>query len=123
MKLARKLTTPIITVFFALLFGLAFAIVGTGTISVASAEQTDVSRYYYNQLSGEQKELYKAMEEMDEKGIFKKGADYDLVESGHVTQAQLDAYANGSSHILNVFGVAAVAAIVTVILLKKRKAN
>lgn len=106
MKLARKLTTPIIMVFFALLFGLAFAIVGTGTISVASAEQTDVSRYYYNQLSGEQKELYKAMEEMDEKGIFKKGADYDLVESGHVTQAQLDAYANGSSHILDVLGAA-----------------
>ena len=106
MKLVKKLATPIIVACIALLIGLAFMIVGTGDTRVVSAEQTDVSRYYYSQLTNEQKEMYKAMEEMDSKGIFKKSADYDLVASGHVTQDQLDAYANGSSHILNVLGAA-----------------
>ena len=104
MKLAKRLTTPIIIACFAFLIGLVFAITDTQSSSVASAEQTDVSRYYYNQLTDEQKEMYKAMGEMDSKGVFKKGADYDLVASGHVTQDQLDAYANGSSHILDVLG-------------------
>ena len=74
----------------------------------ASADAgADVSHYFYNQLTEDvQKQFYKAMEAMNENGTFIAGEDYDLVENGHVTQAQLQAYAYGDYTLLNAMGAA-----------------
>ena len=73
-----------------LFLGLAFGFIDTNRKTVRAVEDTGVGHYFYNQLTDEQKEFYKATEQMNVQGIFKKDADYDPVTNGHVTQAQLD---------------------------------
>ena len=85
-------------------FGLNLA---TRAKITSAAETADVSHYFYNQLkTNEQKEFYKAMEQMNSNGTFKSSGDYDLVANGHVTQAQLEAYANGDNTLLTAMGAA-----------------
>ena len=86
---------------------LAFGInIGTGRKVSAAEDKTDVSHYFYDQLGEEQKQFYRAMEAMNSQGIFIAGDDYDLTANGHVTQAQLEAFANGDQKILKVLGAA-----------------
>ena len=106
MKLSRKLLTTLLAciMFTALLlFGLN---ISERKQKVALAEASDVSHYFYNQLGDTEKAFYHAMEAMYKQEIFIRGGDYDLVANGHVTQEQLDAYANGNSDILKAMGAA-----------------
>ena len=106
MKVSKKITLSSLIACFVLLIALAFGLSDLNTKRALAAEATDVSHYFYSQLTDEQKEFYRAMEEMNRQGLFIKGEDYDLVANGHVTQEQLDAYAKGSSHLIKVFGAA-----------------
>ena len=64
-------------------------------------------RYYYAQLPDEAKSFYDAMYQMYVQGILKTGTgDYDLVSNGHLTQEQLESYANGNMTLLNDMGAA-----------------
>ena len=104
--ISRKLIVSLLAcIMFASLmaFGLNIA---TKTKTVSAADKTDVSHYFYEQLGQEQKGFYHAMEAMHSKGLFIAGEDYDLVANGHVSQQQLEAYANGDSGILKVMGAA-----------------
>lgn len=86
--------------------GTAYAANTENVASVPAAEQ-ESGRYYYNQLPDEAKSLYDAMYNMYTKGILKTGTgDYDLVANGHVTQEQLDGYANGNMTLLTYMGAA-----------------
>lgn len=68
--------------------------------------QTD-KRYFYNQLPEEAKSFYEAMYNMYIQGILETGTgNYDLVKNGHVTQEQLDGYANGNMTLLTYMGAA-----------------
>lgn len=76
-------------------------------IAAASAAEQEFGRYYYNQLPDEAKSLYDAMYNMYTQGILKTGTgDYDLVANKHVTQEQLDGYANGNMTLLTYMGAA-----------------
>lgn len=86
--------------------GTAYASSVENIAAVPAAEQ-GIGRYYYNQLPDEAKNLYDAMYNMYAQGIFKTGTgDYDLVANGHVTQEQLDGYANGNMTLLSYMGAA-----------------
>ncbi len=81
---------------------------GRESIAIAaSAREEGLGGYYYKQLPDEAKDLYLAMYNMYEQGILKTGTgDYDLVANGHVTQEQLDGYANGNMTLLSYMGAA-----------------
>ena len=108
MKISRKLLGFSLLACFVVSALIAMGISGVGMISAAAAdvEKTDVNHYFYNQLGNEEKAFYEAMEDMHRDGMFIEGTDYDLVAKGRVTQAQLEAYANGDSHIITVMGAA-----------------
>ncbi|MCH5159660.1 MAG: immunoglobulin domain-containing protein [Clostridiales bacterium] len=102
MTKTRKLAIISLLVCFVLSSALAFGITASGPKTAMAAEQTEVSHYFYNQLSAEQKAFYEAMEKMHTQGLFISGEDYDLVANGYVTQTQLEAFANGDQTILKV---------------------
>ena len=107
MTQSRKLIGIALLVCFALSALIAVGTYGIGTYRAAAVELTSVNNYYGQQLNTkEQKEFYKAMQQMHSSELFIKGADYDLVAGGHVTQAQLDAYANGDTTLLDAMGAA-----------------
>ena len=107
MKIISRKSIVLLLVSVMLATLLAFGInLSTSRNALAADEGTDVSHYFYNQLKDEQKEFYRAMEVMNEQGLFIAGADYDLVVNGHVTQAQLDSFANGDQTILKVMAAA-----------------
>ena len=106
MTFSRKLLGLVLLACFALSALIGVGVMGVGTYTAVAVEATDVDHYYYEQLTDVPKEFYKAMEEMLVKEIFIKGEDYDLVASNHVTQAQLEAYANGDSTLLDAMGAA-----------------
>ena len=92
---------------FMLTASVAVGLIADKSIAVSADDGTGVSHYFYNQLkTEEQKEFYKAMEAMNEEGIFIAGEDYDLVENGHLTQAQLAAYAGGDNSLVKAMGAA-----------------
>ena len=109
MTKSKKLGLLALLACFALFFGLAFGLLSTR--AVLAAEEFDRNEfsddYFGKQLeTPAQKAFYKAMEEMNEKGVFKRGEDYDLVANGYVTQAQLAEYANGSTVLVDDMGAA-----------------
>ncbi len=64
-------------------------------------------RYFYGQLTEEAKRLYDAMYEMYASGMLKSGTeDYDLAAHGCVSQAQMEAYAQGDNGLLMTLGAA-----------------
>lgn len=72
-----------------------------------SVQKEGIGRYYYEQLPDEARDLYEAMYNMYDQGIFKTGTgEYDLVANGHVTQEQLDGYACGNMTLLTYMGAA-----------------
>lgn len=78
---------------------------GSGNEEVTAIQQT--ARYYYGQLPEEAKGFYDAMYNMYKNDIFKTGTqDYDLMANGHITQEQLDGYANGNMTLLSYMGAA-----------------
>ncbi|MCH5143344.1 MAG: hypothetical protein J1G07_06525, partial [Clostridiales bacterium] len=111
MKLTRKLSI-IILAFIAFFATLAFGLQFAGKQTVAAAETTDVSHYFYNQLVEEGKpqesalrqNFYKAMEKMHKDGIFIEGRDLDLTENGFVTQKQLETFSE--TDLLSAMGAA-----------------
>lgn len=63
--------------------------------------------YFYDQLRPEAKKFYDALLKMSEDDTFKDGkSSYDLTANDVVTQAQLDAYANGDRGLINTYGAA-----------------
>ena len=107
MRISRK-TVISLLVCIALAALIAFGVNMVSKTKITSAAQnTDVSHYFYNQLkTEEQRQFYKAMEKMNSEGIFIAGESYDLVKNGHVTRAQLEAYAGGDQSIIKVMGAA-----------------
>ena len=72
-----------------------------------SVQKEGIGGYYYEQLPDEARDLYEAMYNMYDQGIFKTGTgEYDLVVNGHVTQEQLDGYACGNMTLLTYMGAA-----------------
>lgn len=70
-------------------------------------DETDHYMYYYDQLTDEGKEFYKALYQMYKSGMLKKGnVDYDLVENGHFTQEQVKTYISGDKTLLHAMGAA-----------------
>ena len=106
MKVTKKITIASLLASFVLLIGLAFGVSDLSAKRALAAESTDISHYFYSQLTDDQKEFYRAMEKMNSDGYFKKGADYDLLANGHVTKEQLQEYADGSSELLYAMGAA-----------------
>ncbi len=99
----------------AILFAMSFAAGGFGGEAYAAQLETDSQaadagengRYYYSQLPEEAKGFYDAMHQMHVQGIFKTGTgDYDLVANGHLSQSQLEGYANGNMTLLSYMGAA-----------------
>ena len=86
--------------------------VDTETRSVATAtENTNIATYYfYNQLSKSPmaKKFYNALVAMEKEGLLKSGTDeYDLIESGVLTEEEVMRYINNAdSTILVAFGAA-----------------
>lgn len=79
---------------------------GTPPLGRVKAE-TSASRYFYNQLTAQERPFYDAMEQMYTSGIFKTGTqDYDLTANNYVSQADLQQYANGYPDLLNRMGAA-----------------
>ena len=92
---------------FMLTASVAVGLIADKSIAVSADDGTGVKHYFYDQLkTEEQKQFYKAMEAMNEEGIFIAGEDYDLVANGHVTQAQLAAYAGGDNSLVKAMGAA-----------------
>ena len=107
MTQSRKLIGIVLLACFALSALIAVGVYGIGTYKAVAVETTNVGNYFGQQLkTNEQKEIYKAMQQMNAKEIFIKGEDYDLVAGGHVTQSQLEAYANGDRTLLDAMGAA-----------------
>ena len=99
----------LLALFFSLLFLLDF----TGGKAYASslgsgqAAQGERERYYYGQLPEEAQGFYDAMYNMYVQGILKTGTgDYDLTANGHLSQGQLEGYANGNMTLLSYMGAA-----------------
>ena len=94
----------LLALFFSLLFLLDFTGGKAYASSVAPGKQ---ERYYYGQLPEEAKGFYDAMYNMYVQGILKTGtADYDLTANGHLSQGQLEGYANGNMTLLSYMGAA-----------------
>ena len=106
MKLSKKITIISLLACFVLCTVLAVGITSSASPTALAAQATDVSHYFYDQLGAEQKQFYDAMVQMHVKGLFVKGEDYDLLANKHVTEAQLEAFANGDQTILKVMAAA-----------------
>ena len=87
-----------------------------GGIRRVQAENA-ATKYFYNQLNDKEKAFYRAMEYMNESGMFKTGtANLDLTDektlaltgekTAYVSQTDLAAYANGSPDLLDWMGAA-----------------
>ena len=106
MKVLRRVRIALAAC-FVLTSSLALGMFARNSVSASADDATDVSHYFYSQLKEDaQKQFYKAMEAMNDNGIFIAGDDYDLVENGHVTQAQLEAYALGDNALVDAMGAA-----------------
>ncbi|MDE5756048.1 MAG: hypothetical protein K2I23_03075, partial [Clostridia bacterium] len=69
-----------------------------GDYALADTNDDYVYKYYYNQISNDTiaERFYKAFEKLANDGEFKKGKlQYDLVEGGVVTKAEVQAYVSG----------------------------
>ena len=106
MTKSRKIALVSLLACFVLTTVLAFGITASAPRTAFAAAPEEVSHFFYNQLGNEQKEFYKAMEDMHAQGMFINGEDYDLVANNHVTQSQLKAFANGDQSILKVMAAA-----------------
>ncbi|MCH5152868.1 MAG: immunoglobulin domain-containing protein [Clostridiales bacterium] len=112
MTKSRRLIGIMLLACFALTAIIAVGVFGVGSYRAVAAEMTNVDNYYGLQLdTAEQKAFYQAMQQMaklDPSGssIFIRGEDYDLVANNHVTQSQLEAYANGDNTLLDAMGAA-----------------
>ena len=113
MTTTRKFALVSLLVCFVLTLSLALGINASGPKTAMAAEPTNVNHYFYNQLDDEDKEasqlrknFYQAMETMHKEGLFIQGEDYDLVAHNLVTQAQLEAFANGDQTILKIMAAA-----------------
>lgn len=92
-------------IFLTVLLVLSFCLTGISS-SVRAANKNNY-RYYYHQLSAESKQIYDAMFQMYEQGIFQTGTQsYDLVENGHMTAGQLSSYEGKFDGLLTSFGAA-----------------
>ena len=103
----RKFKKSIVyTLIMVLVLPLALNSFGGG-IRLVQAE-TAATKYFYNQLNDKEKAFYRAMEYMNESGMFKTGtANLDLTaDTVYVSQADLAAYANGSPDLLDWMGAA-----------------
>ena len=60
--------------------------------------------YFYSQLSKDAQIFYKAMEQMDNGGVFRSGASFDLVAEGLLTSQQAEGYGPGA--LLSLYGAA-----------------
>ncbi len=90
-------------VFLAAMFVLAFCLIGNGS-RVKAANNV---RYYYQQLSGDARQIYDGMYNMYVQGIMKTGTQsYDLVGNGHLGEVQLAAYEGNYEALLKAFGAA-----------------
>lgn len=106
----KKAASFLLALFFSLSFLLDFSgsklyasSLGNGSGIAAGMQE----RYYYGQLPEEAKGFYDAMYNMYVQGILKTGTeDYDLVANGHLSQEQLDGYANGNMTLLSYMGAA-----------------
>lgn len=104
---SKKLIGLILLACFMLTALIGVGVFGVGTYRATAAEAANVEHYYGNQLNtAEQKAFYKAMETMYLNEIFIKGEDYDMTAAGLVSQAQLEAYANGDTTLLDAMGAA-----------------
>ncbi len=106
----KRSVSFLLVLFFSMLFLLDFS---GGKVYASSLENSNgraeggQERYYYAQLPKEAKGFYDAMYNMYAQGILKTGTgDYDLVGNGHLTQEQLDGYANGNMTLLSYMGAA-----------------
>lgn len=71
------------------------------------AFQDNGQHYFYEQLENDAQNIYRAMEEMLDKGIFKTGTeDFDLVENKYLTQEEAELYAHGSTQFISAYGAA-----------------
>ena len=102
MTTSKKISIVLLLVCFVVSMTLGIGFASSGLPTALAAEQTNVSHYFYNQLTTEQQEFYKAMEKMHADGLFISGENYDLSANGHVTQAQLEAFANGDQSLIKV---------------------
>ncbi len=79
----------------------------TGMNDSVRAANRNNARYYYYQLSAGAKQIYDAMYQMYEQGIFKTGTQsYDLVENGHITEESLAACEGNFEGLLEDYGAA-----------------
>ncbi len=101
-----KKTKKILIVFLLILIIMSqFAFIRFNNLVFAAETviDTEYNRYFYKQLTKEQKEIYDAMYEMYVNGIFKTGKEeYNLSRSGHVTKEQL----KNPNALLSAYGAA-----------------
>lgn len=88
---------------FGLLLALSALFLCMGNAGAYAEEERG---WYYNQLSLDAMRFYRAIGDMEEQGLLKKGnAEYDLVANGTLTEAQLKSY-SASTDVLVAFGAA-----------------
>ena len=92
-----------------LMAALALPLVLAGSVWPVQQVQAEAaaSRYFYNQLTQQEKIFYDAMEQMYVTGILKTGTeDYDLTANNTLSQAELQQYADGHTELLSWMGAA-----------------
>lgn len=77
------------------------------SFSVQAETKTASFRYFYNQLTAEEKPFYHAMERMYKDGLFQTGnGELDLTGNGYLTQTDIQSYAGGYTGLLDRMGAA-----------------
>ncbi len=105
MKKLTKITAIVTATALAVTATAVFPVHPLGNTVYASQESAE--HYFYYQLPDDAKVFYDAMEIMNEKGIFKTGnGDYDLIDNGHFSNEQAEAFAEGSTLTMKMFGAA-----------------
>ncbi len=108
-SLKRKLLSGVLALTFA--FSVLALPVNNLFNSTAKAEnenaETEISNYYYNELSDQAKKFYVAIDSMNNDGLLKSGnGSYDLIASNVVTSNDVLDYGNGNGELLVEFGAA-----------------
>lgn len=97
----------------AFLIGPGLSFMNNDVYAVGTSSSEKCFHYFYDQLQGRTiaetesyQKFYKAMEKMEQEGMFKRGEDLNLVEEGYFTSEEVKSFAEGTSNVLNIFGAA-----------------
>ena len=75
-------------------------------IDTKAEPEVSAKRYFYDQLTQEGKNIYRALEKMESEKILQQNGSLDILAQGYVTDKQVIDFTNGSQELLSTFGAA-----------------